>query len=98
MSLEYLTPPGCDAHSFVIVTELLRKELNPLALDSYLEAYAELKQCLLVLVVNSKQADTLGSELWSLHSRNSLAGRLARTVRQYHGESFAQTEQFTLCN
>ena len=68
-----------------LLAEFLRKELAPLALDAYPEAYEELKHCLLTLVFSQENADNPVSPQWDLNTRHTLAAQLGRAARQAKG-------------
>lgn len=64
----------------------LRRELAPLALNAYPEAYGELKRSLLLLVYGQHEEGTPVRAEWSPRSRSDLAAMLSRTLRQATGQ------------
>ncbi len=67
----------------------LRRELAPLALNAYPEAYGELKRSLLLLVYGQhEEGSPVGAE-WSPRSRSDLAAMLCRTLRQAAGRALS---------
>ncbi len=63
----------------------VRRELVPLALDAYPEAYEEFKRCMLVFVFGPESAGSTVGELWADSTRGAVAAQLARTLRQAAG-------------
>jgi hypothetical protein len=63
----------------------VRRELVPLALDAYPEAYEEFKRCMLVFVFGPEAHGSTVGELWAASTRAAVAAQLARTLRQAAG-------------
>ncbi len=63
----------------------VRRELVPLALDAYPEAYEEFKRCMLVFVFGPEAPGSTVGELWADSTRGAIAAQLARTLRQAAG-------------
>ena len=63
----------------------MRRELVPLALDAYPEAYEEFKRTMLVFVFGPEAHGSTVGELWAASTRAAIAAQLARTLRQAAG-------------
>ena len=63
----------------------MRRELVPLALDAYPEAYEEFKRTMLVFVFGPEAPGSTVGELWADSTRGAVAAQLARTLRQAAG-------------
>ena len=86
-------PPSDSRVVYVILTQnparcaaaCVRRELVPLALDAYPEAYEEFKRCMLVFVFGPEAHGSTVGELWAVSTRAAVAAQLARTLRQAAG-------------
>lgn len=79
-------PPTCCLFN-PTAAELARRELAPLALHAYCEAYSDFKRCMLALVSQSSGGSG-GTEADAAEASPELedfAGMLARAVRQENG-------------
>ena len=89
------TRPLAGTHTLITVNDCLypepsgaacvRRELVPLALDAYPEAYEEFKRCMLVFVFGPETLGSTVGELWAASTRAAVAAQLARTLRQAAG-------------
>ena len=69
----------------MLLAECMREELAPIALTAFPEAYESFKQATLLLLYNQEHARSPVTDLWACRHRTSLAGQLARTIRQVSG-------------
>ena len=80
-------------HSLVILNAAagcMRKELAPLALNGYPEAYTEFRHLALMLVFQPGHVRSPVADKWATSQRQEVAGRLARTIRQATGVASKQ--------